>query len=345
MKFKKKLVWAGVLAVIFSLSLLKFHHQTPDPNQHAVIVEVAKVKQDNIPLEAQVVGTLVAAQNVQIAPEITGQVSQILFSDGDFVKQGTPLIQLNNAVYKAKFDSAEADHHLSETTFERIKVLANKGIISRQDLEKTAANLKEKKAAKDESQVMLQKMLLVAPFDGMVGKSLVSLGDYVSAGQALVSLTDIHHLHAEYNISEKYLASLKKGQLIKLTTSAYPGKTFMGKVAFIAPTINTQDRTISVYAEVPNEDEKLTAGLFVNVTHSLGTQDNVLLVPATSLIATIDGHEVMTVVDGKAVSVPVEIGQRTLNHVQILRGLAQDDSVITAGQQKIRDGVLVRVKA
>jgi membrane fusion protein (multidrug efflux system) len=96
---------------------------------------------------------------------------------------------------------------------------------------------------------------------------------------------------------------------------------------------------------VPNEDEKLTAGLFVNVTHSLGTQDNVLLVPATSLIATIDGHEVMKVVDGKAVSVPVEIGQRTLNHVQILRGLAQDDSVITAGQQKIRDGVLVRVKA
>ncbi|MDR3478758.1 MAG: efflux RND transporter periplasmic adaptor subunit [Gammaproteobacteria bacterium] len=345
MKLKKKFVWVGLIALIFCFYVLRHHRDVLNPNQNAVIVEVAKVKQASIPLEAQAIGTLVAAKNVQIAPEITGQVTQILFHDGEFVKQGTPLIQLNNAIYKAKLDSAIADHQLSETTFERIKVLANKGIISRQDLEKVSANLKEKKAAKEESQAMLDKMLLVAPFDGMVGKSLVSPGDYVSAGQALVSLTDTHHLHVEYNISEKYLASLKKGQSIQLTTSAYPGKTFAGEVAFIAPTINTQDRTISIYAEVPNEDEKLTAGLFVNVTHSLGAEDNVLLIPATSLIATIDGHEVMKVVDGKAVTVPVEIGQRTLNNVQILQGLVRDDSVVTAGQQKIHDGVNVTVKA
>ena len=341
----RKMKWA--LASGLMIGVCYFwgsHHGGQAADPYAVVVEAAKVSQENLPLEAQTIGTLVAAQHVQIAPEVAGQVAQILFKDGTFVTKGTPLIQLNNAINKSRLDSAEADYNLSLTTYNRIKLLTHKGIISTQDCEKAEADLKEKKAAKEANEVMVEQMRLVAPFDGAVGKSLVSPGDFVSAGQALVSLTDTHHLHVEYNVSEKYLSALKSGQKIRLTTSAYPGREFTGEVAYIAPTINTQDRTISVYAEVPNKDEALTAGLFVNVTQALGVQDNVLLIPASSLMATIDGHQVMKIVDGKAVTAPVEIGQRTLNGVQIIRGLVLQDRVITAGQQKIRDGVPVKVK-
>jgi membrane fusion protein, multidrug efflux system len=341
---RKKII-IGIVIALGVFIAVKHHHQNAKYQQEVIAVQVEKVKQGNIPLEADAVGTLVAAQNVEIAPETAGQVSQILFQDGSFVKKGTPLIQLDNAVYKSKFDSAMADLNLSQTTFKRMSALAKSGIISRQDMEKAAADLKEKQAAAQESQVMLGKMQLIAPFDGVTGKCMVSPGDYVSVGQALVSLTDTHHLRVEYTIAEKYLSALKLGQEIVMTTSAYPGKRFTGHVAFIAPTINTQNRTISVYAEVPNDNQQLSAGLFVNVKHSLGMVNNVLLVPAMSLVATIDGHQVYKVVNGKAQAMPIEIGQRTLDSVQITNGLALNDDIVVAGQQKIRDGADVIIKA
>jgi membrane fusion protein (multidrug efflux system) len=323
---------------------VKHHHKKAAFQQDTVVVEVDKVKSINIPIKVQAVGTLVAAQSVKIAPETAGQVVKILFQDGMFVKKGAPLIQLNDAIYKTKLDSAKADLSLSETTYGRIAQLADKGIISQQDKEKALADLKEKRATAEENHAMLDKMLLVAPFDGVMGKCLVSPGNYVSTGQELVSLTDIHHLHAEYNVPENALALLKLGQAVKVTTSTFPGKAFAGHVAYMAPTINTQDRTIALYAEVPNESQILVAGLFVNVEQTLGEQADALMIPATSLVATIDGQQVYTVVDGKAHAVAVTVGQHTEKNVQILTGLVLGDSVVVAGQQKIHDGAEVKAQ-
>jgi membrane fusion protein (multidrug efflux system) len=341
---RKKIFIIGIVIIIFDIGWMKFHHKKLPIQPQAVIVEIEHVKQASIPVSVHAVGTLAAARNVQIAPQTAGQVSEILFQDGLFVKAGTPLIQLNDAEYKAKFASAEANFKLNETTYARMAKLANKGIISRQDISKALADLKESKAAMQESRVMLDKMLLVAPFDGVAGKCLVSPGNYVSTGQGLVSLTDTHHLHVEYTISENYVALMKHGQSITVTASTFPGKSFTGTVSFIAPTINTQDRTISLYAEVPNEDQILVSGLFVNVEQALGEQNNALLIPAKSILATIDGQQVYTVVDGKAHTVTVEIGQRLGENVQIVKGLAVGDSVVTAGQEKIHDGLDVKVK-
>lgn len=343
MGLKKISITLGVL-IVFGLGWMKFHHKSSMLQPEAVVVEIEKVKQTSIPVTVHAVGSLVAAKNVQMAPETAGQVVKIFFQDGMFVKRGTPLIQLNDAEYKAKLDSAEASLTLNETTYQRMAKLANKDIISPQDLTKAFADFKASKAAVQESQVMLDKMLIVAPFDGVVGKSLVSPGDYVSAGQTLVSLTDTHHLHVEYTIPENYVALLKLGQTITVTASTFPGKSFVGHVAYIAPTINTQDRTISLYAEVPNDDQLLVSGLFVNVEQALGEQSNALLIPEKSLIATIDGQQVYTVLDGKAHSVAVTVGQRTASRVQVLQGLLANDFVVTAGQEKIHDGMSVKEK-
>jgi membrane fusion protein (multidrug efflux system) len=341
---RKKFFIVGLFILILSAFGIKHFRRTLPLQQDATVVEVIRVQQGSIPIEVQAIGTLVAAQNVQIAPETAGQVAKIFFQDGVFVTRGTPLIQLNNAEYLAKLASAKADLNLSTTTYERLKVLAKQGIISRQDLEKSLADMLGKKATAEENNVMLNKMLIVAPFDGVLGKSLVSVGNYVSTGQSLVSLTDTHHLHVEYSIPEKFFGALKLGQTISVLSSAFPQQEFTGKVAYIAPTINTQDRTVSLYAEVPNNNQLLASGLFVTVRQNLGENTHALLVPPTSLLGTIDGQEIFTVVDGKAKAVVVEVGQRTPTSVEILTGLATNDLVVVAGQQKLHDGALVQIK-
>jgi membrane fusion protein (multidrug efflux system) len=345
---KRKLLIIGAIAIIALVSLIygiKHHRNQSRAIQDTVIVEATHVIVGDIPLQAKAVGTLSAAKNVEITPEFAGLVSAVLFQDGTFVKQGTPLIQLDDKVFKSKAESAKAALFYSETNFKRMQLLGKQGVIAKQAIDSALAELKQKQADAEQSQVALDKMKLIAPFDGVLGKSQVSPGNYVTVGQSLVSLTDIQHLRVEYSISEKYLPQLKLGQTVKITTNAYPGKEFVGKVSYISPTINAEDRTISLYADITNEDRSLTAGLFVSATQFLGVNKNAILVPAESLLATIDGQKVFKIVDGKAISAPVKIGERTSASAQIIEGITQNDVIVTAGQEKLKDGMPVEIKS
>lgn len=312
--------------------------------QEIVVVEAAPVSEGNIDIQARSVGSLVAAKNVHIIPEVEGKVAAILANDGTFVKQNTPLIQLDDTVIKAKAASAKANLIYSESNYKRMLLLGKKGAVTQQAIDQALADLIEKKSAAKETSVLVDKMLLKAPFDGMLGKIKVNPGEYVSVGQQVVSLTDTKNLRVEYTVSEKFFGLVKLGQQVNLTTTAFPGKQFYGKVAFISPTINTQDRTISIYADVPNQDGQLMPGLFMNVVHLLGTENKVLLIPSVSLVATIDGQQVYKIVNNKAVSVAVQIGQRTENQVQITQGLNLKDSIVISGQHKLKDGTVVQMK-
>jgi len=191
---------------------------------------------------------------------------------------------------------------------------------------------------------MLMKMQLTAPFDGVVGKSKVNPGDYVTTGQSIVSLTDTKHLRIEYNISEKFLPALRSQQEVHITTSTYPGKTFIGKVSFISPTITAENRSVAIYADIPNDNNELAPGMFVNVMQSLGTDEKVMMVPARSLVPMLEGQQVYKVVDGKAYAVTVLTGKRSNEQIQVLQGLALGDQVITDGQLKVKNGAEVQVK-
>lgn len=187
-------------------------------------------------------------------------------------------------------------------------------------------------------------MRLAAPFDGVVSKCQVSLGNYVLAGQPLVTLTDMQSLRAEFSVSEKYLSLLKLGQTVKIATAAYPEKVFEGKIAYISPTIDAADRTIALYALVANPSSLLTAGLSVSIMQSLGSQNNTIMVPARSIMATLDGQQVYKIFHNKAYAVPVIIGQRNEENVEILQGLSEKDLIVVAGQQKLHDDVEVLIK-
>lgn len=340
---KYKIVTALLLLLIIVAWLMQYHRK-PAVIIEAVPVKVSQVTRANVAIEARAIGTLVAPKDVEITPEIAGHVAKIFFTDGGVLaKQGMPLVQLDDAAYKAKLESAKANLIYSENDYKRKILLGKEGAISQQAIDQALADLKTKQAEVKQSQVNVDKMLLTAPFDGILGKFNVSVGDYVTVGQKIVSLTDILHLHVDYAVSEKYLPQLRLGQHVKIVTSTFPGKEFHGTVAFISPTINKEDRNIALYADVPNEQRILTAGLFVNVIQELGVEANVLIIPAAALVPTIDGQQVFKIVNNKAVVVPVKIGQRMQNSVEILSGLQLGDIVVIAGQQKLKEGSLVKM--
>ena len=348
-RYIKKSTMIKIAVAIMCLLALRacfHHHGRSSINQDQVVVNIERVKQGSAVIETHAIGTLTAAKNIQVSPEIAGMVAKVFFEDGGFfVKQGTPLVQLDDAALKAKLISDQANLTYSETDYKRKAFLGKHGAIAQQMIDQALADMKTKQAEVQQSQVNVDRMKLTAPFDGEIGKINVSPGDYVTPGQKIVSLTDIRHLHVEYAISEKYLSQLKLGQAVKITTTAYPGKEFIGKVAYISPTIDMENRTIAVYAEVPNDQKLLTSGLFVTVIQQLGTENNVLLVSPSSLVPTIDGQQVFKIVNNKAVAVPVTLGQRTQNSVQITSGLSSGDVIVIAGQEKLKDGASVQIEA
>lgn len=342
---KKKMIIASFILISATViwGIVKYRTQSGNAEPSAVWVQVMKVKESTLPLEARAIGTLVA-RSVEITPEVAGHVRTIHFRDGADVKEDAPLIQLDDAVYKAKYESSKAQLAYSENDFKRKSLLVKQGAITQQAIDQAEADLKEKSANAKESSVMVSKMQLTAPFDGVIGKSKVNLGDYVTTGQGIVTLTDTKHLRIEYNVPEKFLPLLKSGQDVTITSATYPGKTFAGKVSFISPTITAENRSVSLYAEVNNDNHELAAGMFVNVVQALGSEEKVIMIPARSLVPVLDGEQVFKVVDGKAFATNVVIGKRVDENVQVIQGLSSGDLVITDGQLKVKNGTPIQVK-
>lgn len=342
MKFKWVFVSIiGLIVIFFGVRWYRTPSAAATPD--AIWVQTLAVKESTLPMEATAIGTLVA-RNVEITPELDGHVREILFQDGASVRKGDALFQLDDEVYKAKWDSIKAQLAYSQSDYHRKKLLSKQGVISQQEIDQAEADLKEKAANEKESAVMVSKMRLTAPFDGMLSKSNINLGDYVKTGQNLVTLTDTDHLRIEYTLPEKYLPLLRMGQVVNISTATYSGKRFNAKVTYISPTINSENRSVSLYAEVNNDKHLLAPGMFVNIVQDLGTEDHAMMIPARSLVPILDGEQVFKVVEGKAFAVTVTIGKRRQDNVQILDGLAIGDQIITDGQLKIRNGMPVQVK-
>ncbi len=158
--------WFGLALILLIGTGFWFkHHKKPGMiAQTAVSVEVERVQQANFPIEIHAIGSLSAAHNIEITPEVPGKVAKVFFQDGTFVKQGASLIQLDDAVYQAKLESAKASLIYSQMDYDRKRLLGKQGAISQQAIDQALADLKEKRALAEESQVAVNKMLLTAPF-------------------------------------------------------------------------------------------------------------------------------------------------------------------------------------
>jgi membrane fusion protein, multidrug efflux system len=310
-----------------------------------IVVEMSKVAVRALPQGITAVGSLRSEESVVVRPEIAGRVSEILFREGQTISKGQAIFRLDSSVQRADHERAKANLTLSKSKYERAVDLRNKGFVSTQALDESENNLKVAQADLELTTARLDKTEIRAPFTGVLGLRQVSIGDFVKEGQDMVNLEQIDPLKVDFRVPEIYLSQVQAGQSLQIVLEAMPGQTFEGRVYAINPLLDAAGRAIVIRAQLPNNAGKLRPGQFARVRLFTAANAEALTVPEQAIVPAGDEFFVFRVVDGKAQRVKVDLGQRREGLVEVVRGLAATDTVITAGQFKVREGVTVRAAA
>ncbi|MDF9392529.1 MULTISPECIES: efflux RND transporter periplasmic adaptor subunit [Methylococcus] len=306
-------------------------------------VFVARVWAESVDDAIDAVGTLLADESVVIRPEVQGRVKAIHFTEGKPVRAGEVLIELEQDEYRAALAQSLAQQELDQATFARMKAMRERAHVSAQQYDEAVSKLKYSNALVERDRVLLQKTVLRAPFDGIVGIRQVSIGEYIDKGKALVNLEALDPVKLDFKVPEKYAGAVRRGLALTAEVAAYPTRAFAGEVYAVDPRLEEESRTLRVRARLPNRDRALRPGMFAHVHLALGAPRRTLFVPESALVVKGSSASVFRVVSGRAVATTVAIGARYKGKVEIVQGLAEGDSVVTEGQVKLRDGAPVSV--
>ena len=308
-------------------------------------VEAVTVQPEPLAHGLSTVGTLRADEWVVVRPEVPGRIVKIHFSEGQRVEQGAVLFTLDASVPRAALREALANLDNARRVNTRTTELARQQLISRTELDNAQAQLSVSEARVASARAQLDKMSLVAPFDGVVGLREVSVGAFVTVGQNLVNLTRLDPMEVDFSLPERDLARVAVGQPLIVTVDAFGGQSFKGKIEAIDPMLDVNSRSAKLRAQVENPEHKLRPGLFARIGLDTGDGAKALLVPEQALLQQGDTRFVYKIVDGKAARTVVKTGQRLPGKLEILEGLKAGDQVITAGQGKpmMMDGMPVMV--
>lgn len=309
----------------------------------AVTVEAVTVHKSPLVESVSSIGNLVADEEVVIRPELDGRIVEIAFEEGQPVEAGQLLFRLDDAIYRAQLMDAEARLELGRRNYERAKALNTRGHSSAEALDKTYSELRIAEASVALNKARLEKMRIVAPFAGIVGLRQVSLGAFVEAKTELVTLVSVDALKVEFRLPERYFRVIKDGGLVRATPDALPGESYEGRIFAIAPAIDINGRSVAVKVRLANPERRLRPGMFVRVSLQVDQRNDALVVPESAVIPRGDGQFVYRIDDGKAALTKVELGLRQTGRVEVVSGLNDGDTVVTAGQIKIRPGTQVKV--
>jgi len=312
------------------------------------VVTSAAAETQNWETTFRATGSLEAVQGVMVAAELPGKVAEIAFESGNKVLAGDLLVQLNVETEKAQLRAAEANASLAKSELDRIaKVLADNGV-SKSEYDKAAAGYKEAAAQVEAIQASIAKKTIRAPFGGRLGIRLVNLGQILGDGDPIVTLQSLHPIYVNFQLPQQYLGSVKNGYSVRLTSDAIPGKTLAGTITTINPEIESSTRGFRVQATVPNQDESLHPGMYVEVEVVRPEKKEVLSIPATSVLYAPYSDSVFVIEEssseeggrkGKVLRQQfVRLGERRGDFVEVTEGLAVGDIVASTGVFKLRNG-------
>ncbi len=325
-----------------------FANNKPPP----AAVTVAEAKSEVIPNLLTAVGDLAAVHQVNVTSDVSGRITDIMFTAGSSVKEGTPLIQLFDAPEQADLANFKAQATVSQLSLERAKQLAARQFGPQATVDSAQAAYDQANAGIARTQAVISQKLVRAPFDGELGVRKVEVGQFLTAGTQIVSLTDLSQLYANFTVTEKDSGQLKVGQVVRIAVDAYPGRSFEGKITTIEPQIATDTRNIRVQATIDNPERILKPGMFTTTTVVLPDKPPVVTVPETAVDYTLYGDSVFVISekkedDGKtsltAVRTFVRTGNRVEGRAEILSGLKEGDRVVAVGQLKLQSGAAVTI--
>ena len=308
----------------------------------ATPVKTAIVSAKTFPITIESLGTTIANESVNITSQVTDTVQAINFDDGDKVEQGELLVQLNNSQERARVEELKANIEEAKRQFSRIADLRQSNATSEQLLDEQQARVKALEAQLDIARAQLSDLQIRAPFSGLLGNRVISIGSLVQPGSTITTLDDISVVKVDFSIAENHLASVAKGQRITASSVAYPGVDFEGVISNIDTRLDPVSRAIRARAIIQNKDGRLRPGMLLTVTVEKRVLDT-LVVPEKVLVPVEDKQFVYVVKDDVAHQVEVTIGERRPGLVQIVNGLISGDEVITEGTLRVRDQSPVNV--
>lgn len=308
-----------------------------------VAVEVAKVTRATVEEDVDAVGTLRSNEAVVVRPEISGRIDRLNFTEGAAVQRGQVIVALDDSVPAAELAQSRANLALAESNYQRTQELEKQKFVSATAKDQALNGLRVAQANVQLAEARLAKTKIVAPFGGVIGIRQVSVGDYVKEGQDLVTLEDIAALKVDFRVPEQLLAALRPGQAVEMWSDALPGRKYVATVDAIDPLVDQAGRAVLLRARLRNSDGQLRPGMFVRTRLIMSQRQNALTVPEEALVPVGPDQFVYRVSDGKAQRVQIRTGVRRGGAVEVVEGLAAGDTVVTAGQLKLRDGVPVAV--
>jgi membrane fusion protein (multidrug efflux system) len=313
-------------------------------------VEVAKVESMTLVDETQAVGSLRSRQGVMLRPEVGGRVKQILFSDGQRVRKGQLMVQFEDQLQQAQVAQSRAELSIAEANHKRNQELVAQNFISQRSLDESAAALEVSRAKLSLAQATLQRLQVLAPFDGITGLKQINVGDYLKDGADMVNVEDMDAVLLDFRLPERFQAKIRAGQKAQLTVDALPGRPFTAIVQAVDPLIEANGRSVGVRGCIDNRQQQLRPGMFARVNAVFGTRENALVIPEEAIIPQGGRTFVVKVVAGDkpgalvSERVAVKVGLRQPGKVEIVEGLSAGDTVVTAGHQRLqKDGTAVRV--
>ena len=350
------LLLALVLGILYGFNAFRSHmiatvfaNMKPPPAQISAVTAVS----EEVPHFAAGIGSLAAVHQVTITPEVGGRVTEVDFESGAKVKAGDKIVQINDAPDLGDLANYQAQARWAAVSLQRAQELAKHQFGPRTDVDQWQAQLDEANAQVEKTQAIIAQKQIKAPFAGRLGVRQVDLGQYVNPGAAIVTLTDLSTLYVNFTLPTQVAPQIAVGQKVDVTSDAFPGRKFTATITSIEPQISASTRTITLQATMPNPDEALLPGMFVNANVVLPQQPPEIVLPETAVDYTLYGDSVFVIrADGidangkpvlKAFRTAVKTGLRWDNKVAILDGLKPGDRVVVSGQIKVQDGALVTV--
>lgn len=316
----------------------------------APAVEVARVESMRLTDDAQAVGSLRSRQGVMLRPEVSGRVSLLNFRDGQPVKRGQLLVQLDDQLPRAQLQQAQAELSIAQANHKRNQELVGQGFISQRSVDESAANVQVAQAKMALAQATVARLRIVAPFDGVTGIRSVNVGDYLKDGADIVNIEDLAAIFVDFRLPERLQTKVRQGQPAMVEIDALPGRKYVATVQAIDPLVDANGRSIGVRACIDNRRLELRPGMFARITAVFGERDNALVIPEEAIVPQGGRVSVIKLVDGPdqdtriAQRVDVKLGIRRPGRVEVVEGLQAGDTVVTAGQQRVqKDGMPVRV--
>ncbi len=345
-------------AIVAGLGFVKFKQiQTAigqaaafQPPPEAVTTIVAETAQWPATLNA--IGTMAAVQGVAVSADLPGTVDSIGFESGQIVREGEVLALLDTRQEQAQLAAADAQRELARLNFERMEGLLAGKVISQAEFDRATADYRQTDARVGEIKAAIERKTIRAPFSGVLGIRRVNIGQYMSGGDALVTLQSMNPIYVNFGVPQQAVAEMRTGRTVRVTADELPNVDFAGHITAIDSAVDPSTRNVQVQATLANPGGRLRPGMFVKTAVALGAASAVVALPASAISYAPYGDSVFVVGDMKDKNGAtyrgvrqqfVKLGESRGDQISVVSGLKPGDEVVTSGVFKLRNGAAVLV--